>query len=169
MLLTSSILGFISAVCTNTFRRLWADIENKKKTCTEAWDQETQLKYNTLFHFLLREEEIIRTGAIESHTKYSTHCVFLLQLTQFFISAGPSGMRLLGNTLFHQAVSTMLPLDKEQILTKSLDLLKASSCLGNHRASLLLATIFLSGLGHSVDQEQVDSVFFMFTLLRGVL
>lgn len=67
MLLTSSILGFISAVCTKNFTGPWAEFENKKETCTETWDLETQLKYNTLFHFLLREEEIIRTGVIDSH------------------------------------------------------------------------------------------------------
>ncbi|XP_017278998.1 protein sel-1 homolog 3 [Kryptolebias marmoratus] len=118
------------AVCTNDFIRLWAEFGNKKETCTEAWDLETQLKYSTLFHFLLREENIIRTG--------------------------PMGMRLLGNTLFDLTVSTMFPADEAlmEIPTKSLALLKASSCFGNHRASLLLATIFLSGLGHPVNQEQ---------------
>uniref|UniRef100_A0A8C6P4Q3 Protein sel-1 homolog 3-like n=1 Tax=Nothobranchius furzeri TaxID=105023 RepID=A0A8C6P4Q3_NOTFU len=117
-------------VCTNDFPGLWAQFQDKDKTCAEAWNLETQLKYSVLFQFLLRKEDRIRTGHL--------------------------GMNNLGGTLFHLAVSTLFQEHEApmEMSATSLELLKASSCFGNHRASLLLAAIFLSGLGHPVDQEQ---------------
>lgn len=67
-------------------------------------------------------------------------------------------MKDLGSTLFEQAVGSMFTVDQAQskITFKSMALLQVSSCFGNHKASLLLATIHLSGLGHSVDHQQVE-------------
>ncbi|KAM9384072.1 protein sel-1 homolog 3 isoform 1-T1 [Pholidichthys leucotaenia] len=117
-------------VCTPHFERLWGQSEAKKKTSTQAWTWETQLKYSTLYNFLQAKADKIRTGSL--HFKH------------------------LGATLFEQAVGAMFPVEKAQlkITSKSMAVLQESSCLGNHRASLLLATIHLSGLGHSVNQQQ---------------
>ncbi|KAF0042646.1 hypothetical protein F2P81_006178 [Scophthalmus maximus] len=41
-----------------------------------------------------------------------------------------------------------------QITSKSVSLLQASSCFGDHKASLLLASVHFAGLGRSVDQNQ---------------
>uniref|UniRef100_A0A3B4VE07 Protein sel-1 homolog 3-like n=1 Tax=Seriola dumerili TaxID=41447 RepID=A0A3B4VE07_SERDU len=63
---------------------------------------------------------------------------------------------LLLTALFKEAVATMFPVDQEQIkiTSQSMSLLQVSSCFGNHKASLLLASVLLSGLGHTVDQQQ---------------
>ncbi|XP_008297004.1 protein sel-1 homolog 3 [Stegastes partitus] len=117
-------------VCTFDFLQLRGQFKKKKKTCTQTWTLEKQLKYSTLFHFLQAKEEEIRTGSL--------------------------AMKHLRKTLFEEAVGTMFPVDKSQmkITSKSVSLLKVSSCFGNHKASLLLATIHLSGLGHPVNQQQ---------------
>ncbi|KAF7646549.1 hypothetical protein LDENG_00185830, partial [Lucifuga dentata] len=62
----------------------------------------------------------------------------------------------LRSSLFQQAVGKMFSLaqPKIEITSELIALLQVSSCFGNHQASLLLATIHLAGLGHSVDQQQ---------------
>uniref|UniRef100_A0A3Q1DGD8 Uncharacterized protein n=1 Tax=Amphiprion ocellaris TaxID=80972 RepID=A0A3Q1DGD8_AMPOC len=117
-------------VCTFDFLRLRGQFEEKEKTCTQAWTLERQLKYNTLFHFLQAKEEEIKTGSL--------------------------GMKHLRSTLFEEAIGTVFPVDKSQmkITSKSVSLLQVSSCFGNHKASLLLATIHLSFLGQPANQQQ---------------
>lgn len=117
-------------VCTFDSLRLRGQFEEKEKTCTQTWTLKRQLKYSTLFHFLQAKEEEIRTGSFS--------------------------MKHLRSTLFEEAVGTMFPVDTSQmkITSKSVSLLKVSSCFGNHKASLLLATIHLSGLGQPVNQQQ---------------
>lgn len=68
-------------------------------------------------------------------------------------------MRNLGRVLFEQAVKTMFTADQREnkIDYKTVDLLRVSSCFGNHKASLLLAAVHLSGLGHEADQQLVQS------------
>lgn len=68
-------------------------------------------------------------------------------------------MKNLGRVLFEQAVKTMFSADQREnkIDYKSVDLLRASSCFGNHKASLLLAAVHLSGLAHEADQQLVQS------------
>ncbi|WP_237581259.1 hypothetical protein, partial [Salmonella sp. gx-f7] len=58
------------------------------------------------------------------------------------------------NAFFKQSVETMLSVDdtQQKITFKSTALLPVASCFGNHKASLLLSAIHLSGLGHSVNQ-----------------
>lgn len=75
-------------------------------------------------------------------------------------SAGSLGMKELKRVLFEHAVDSMFIVNQTQvkITFKSMALLQASSCFGNHKASLLLATIHLSGLGHVVNQQQVQSL-----------
>uniref|UniRef100_A0A3B5AKH5 Uncharacterized protein n=1 Tax=Stegastes partitus TaxID=144197 RepID=A0A3B5AKH5_9TELE len=118
---------------------------------------------NTLFHFLQAKEEEIRTGVIDFCTvydidQYCTKCRgdVLCSLPTYLFSVGSLAMKHLRKTLFEEAVGTMFPVDKSQmkITSKSVSLLKVSSCFGNHKASLLLATIHLSGLGHPVNQQQ---------------
>ncbi|KAM4549430.1 protein sel-1 homolog 3 isoform 1-T1 [Odontesthes bonariensis] len=118
------------AVCTPDFLRLWDQFGKKEQTCTQAWTWETHLKHNTFFHFLLGKEGEIRAGSL--------------------------GIKHLRTSLFDLAVGTMFPVveGQVQITNKSIALLEVSSCFGNHRASLFLATTHLSGLGHSVSQEQ---------------
>ncbi|XP_044054603.1 protein sel-1 homolog 3 isoform X2 [Siniperca chuatsi] len=115
-------------VCTPHFINLWGQFG--EKICIQTWTWEKQLEYSTLFHFLQRKEEEIRTGSF--------------------------GMKDLRSTLFEQAVGAMFTMDQAQkkITSKSMALLQVSSCFGNHKASLLLATIHISGLEHSVDQQQ---------------
>ncbi|XP_026201993.1 protein sel-1 homolog 3 [Anabas testudineus] len=115
-----------NGVCTPHFIRLWGQFE--EKTCTQTWTWETQLKYSTLFHFLQTKEEDIRTGSV--------------------------GIKHLRTVLFDEAVGTMFPVAQIKITSKSTDLLQVSSCFGNHKASLLLASIYFSNLGHSVNQQQ---------------
>ncbi|KAM4739983.1 protein sel-1 homolog 3 [Anableps anableps] len=118
------------AVCSNNLLRHWGQFENRETTCTQTWTMETQQKYITLFHFLQGEEEIIQTEHL--------------------------GMKHLGSILFELTISSIFLVEEKQIKipSKSMALLQASSCFGNHRASLLLATIYLSGLGHPANQEK---------------
>ena len=51
---------FISGVCTPYFIRLCGQIG--EKISTQTWTWEKQLKYSTLFHFLQKHEEEIKTG-----------------------------------------------------------------------------------------------------------
>ncbi|XP_067453772.1 protein sel-1 homolog 3 [Thunnus thynnus] len=113
--------------CTPHFIRLWSQFD--EKICRQTWTWETQLKYSTLFHFLQTNEEKLRTGSLD--------------------------MKKLGSVLFEQAAGTVLAMDQAQIkvTSKLTSLLQVSSCFGNHKASLLLATIHLSGLGNSVNQK----------------
>ncbi|XP_006790304.1 protein sel-1 homolog 3 [Neolamprologus brichardi] len=117
-------------VCTPDFLRLWGQFASKEKTCTQTWTFETQIKYSTLFQLLVTKEVEIRTGSLN--------------------------LKDLGSALFEETVGTMFSVDKAQmkITSQLMAALQESSCLGNHRASLLLATIHLSGLGHSVNHEQ---------------
>ncbi|XP_027146236.1 protein sel-1 homolog 3 isoform X2 [Larimichthys crocea] len=115
-------------VCTPHFVRLSGQFG--ENICTQTWTWEKQLDYSTLFNFLQTKEEEIRTGSL--------------------------GMKELRSTLFEQAVNTMFTVDQAQhkITSTSTALLQISSCFGNHKASLLLATIYLSGLGQSVNRRQ---------------
>ncbi|GAA6217828.1 protein sel-1 homolog 3-like [Lates japonicus] len=115
-------------VCAPHFIRLWGQFD--EKFCTQTWPWETTRKHSTLLHLLQAKEEELRTGSL--------------------------GVKDLRTTLFKEAVDAMFPVDQAQIkiTSKSTSLLQASSCFGNHKASLLLASIHLAGLGHSVDKEQ---------------
>ncbi|CAK6956152.1 protein sel-1 homolog 3%2C partial [Scomber scombrus] len=112
--------------CTPHFIRLWSEFG--EKICRQTWTLETQLKYSTLSHYLITNEEKLRTGSL--------------------------GMKKLGSALFEQAAGTVFTADQAQIkiTSKLTSLLQVSSCFGNHKASLLLAMIHLSGLGDSVNQ-----------------
>ncbi|CAB1439267.1 unnamed protein product [Pleuronectes platessa] len=116
------------AVCTPHFIRLW--VQPGEKTCSQTWTWETPLKYSSLFHLLQTKEEQVRTGSLD--------------------------MKGLRTTLFQEAVAAMFTADQTQIKITSehMSWLLASSCFGNHEASLLLASIHLSGLGHPVDHNQ---------------
>lgn len=73
------------------------------------------------------------------------------------VPAGTWRKAELGKILFERAVDDVLAEGQveKQLPSRSKALLQASSCFGNHQASLLLATILLSGLRHEVDREQV--------------
>lgn len=77
----------------------------------------------------------------------------------FLFSAEHVGLKHLGSILFELTISSVFLVEEKQIKipSESMALLQASSCFGNHRASLLLATIYLSGLGHPVNQEKVEA------------
>ncbi|XP_075937671.1 protein sel-1 homolog 3 [Anarhichas minor] len=117
-----------TGACTPYFTRLRGP--SREKVCTQTWTWEEQLKHSTLFHLLQTKKENIRTGSLS--------------------------MKELRSVLFDQAVGTMFTVDQEQNKVKfgSTALLQISSCIGNHKASLLLAAVFFSGLGHPVDQQQ---------------
>uniref|UniRef100_A0A8P4KDE9 Protein sel-1 homolog 3 n=1 Tax=Dicentrarchus labrax TaxID=13489 RepID=A0A8P4KDE9_DICLA len=124
----SHLLSIINkGVCTPHFIKLWGRF--REKTSTQTWTWEKQLNYSVLFRVLQTKEEDIRRGSL--------------------------GMKDLRGTLFEHAVSTIFTRDQAEIKipTKSVALLQVSSCFGYHKASLLLATIYLSGLGHAVDQQ----------------
>ncbi|KAG8003474.1 Protein sel-1-like protein 3 [Nibea albiflora] len=107
-------------------------------------------------------------SALQELDKTHQECREIKALTQAFlqqvtkshlptpINKGSLGMKELRSTLFDQAVNTVFTIDQAQhkITTKSTSLLQIFSCFGNHKASLLLASIYLSGLGQSVDQQQ---------------
>ncbi|XP_023284508.1 protein sel-1 homolog 3-like isoform X1 [Seriola lalandi dorsalis] len=113
-------------VCKPHFIRLWGQFG--EKICTQTWSWETPLKHSSLFHLLQKKEE----------------------------EGGSLSIKQLRTALFQEAVATMFPVDQEQIkvTSQSMSLLQVSSCFGNHKASLLLASVLLSGLGHTVDQQQ---------------
>ncbi|XP_029002328.1 protein sel-1 homolog 3 isoform X2 [Betta splendens] len=113
-------------VCTPRIMSPWGQLE--EETCTQTWSWETQLKYKTLFQFLKTKEEGIRTGSV--------------------------AVKHFGTALFQEAVATMFSLDQITITSKSTALLQLASCFGNHKASLLLASIYFSSMGHSVNQQQ---------------
>ncbi|XP_035504340.2 protein sel-1 homolog 3 isoform X1 [Scophthalmus maximus] len=122
----SHLLSTINkAVCTPHFIKLWRQFGGK--TCTQTWSWESPLQYSTLFHLLQTKEEQLRRG-----------------------------MKDLRTTLFEEAAGAMFTADQTriQITSKSVSLLQASSCFGDHKASLLLASVHFAGLGRSVDQNQ---------------
>ncbi|KAK1896326.1 Protein sel-1 like 3 [Dissostichus eleginoides] len=69
-----------------------------------------------------------------------------------------SGGKAAQELLFEEALVSMFSEDQNGITSesssKSSSFLRASSCFGNHRASLLLAALLLSGLGNPVHQTQ---------------
>uniref|UniRef100_A0A3Q1IK76 Uncharacterized protein n=1 Tax=Anabas testudineus TaxID=64144 RepID=A0A3Q1IK76_ANATE len=75
-------------------------------------------------------------------------------LQELSLPLGSVGIKHLRTVLFDEAVGTMFPVAQIKITSKSTDLLQVSSCFGNHKASLLLASIYFSNLGHSVNQQQ---------------
>ncbi|KAI3368340.1 hypothetical protein L3Q82_008046 [Scortum barcoo] len=72
------------------------------------------------------------------------------------VNRGSLEMTDLRSILFEQAVGEMFTVDqpRSKITSKSTALLQVASCFGNHKASLLLATLHFSGLEHSVDLQQ---------------
>ncbi|XP_043985750.1 protein sel-1 homolog 3-like isoform X1 [Gambusia affinis] len=118
------------AVCSYDPLRRRGQFDNREATCAQTWSVETQQKHATLFLFLQGVEEIIQRERL--------------------------GVKRLGSVLFELTVGTIFLVEGKQIKipSESMVLLQASSCFGNHRASLLLATIYLSGLGHPADQEK---------------
>lgn len=93
------------------------------------------------------------------HTIYINHIGIYRHLPFCHAPAGALRKKELRQILFEQAVDTIFTVDQVENKTSSRSraLLQASSCLGNHQASLFLATIHLSGLRQEVDQEQVHS------------
>ncbi|XP_027884145.1 protein sel-1 homolog 3 isoform X2 [Xiphophorus couchianus] len=118
------------AVCSNDPLRRRGQFDSREAACTQTWSVETQQKHATLFRFLQGVEEIIQRERL--------------------------GVRRLGSVLFELTVGAVFLVEGKQmkIPSESMVLLQASSCFGNHRASLLLATIYLSGLGRPADQEK---------------
>ncbi|KAK0141735.1 Protein sel-1 3 [Merluccius polli] len=112
-------------VCHSHDGTLWTRSQEPK--CKQTWAWRTQHKFTTLFHFLRRREE-----------------------------DSTSGEKALGDHLFEYVAERMFSVDHTQVrLTSSLRaLLKASCCLGNQHAPLLLATVHLAGLDQPSDQEQ---------------
>lgn len=76
-----------------------------------------------------------------------------------FLSSDTSVFRSPVEALFQQAIRTLSNVKQEQnsIDGMSLDLLRASSCVGDHRASLLLVLAHLSCL--AANQQLVRSPF----------
>lgn len=128
---------------------------------------EKQLKYSNLFHFLKSEEKKTRPGGDHipiTHRAHSGYYILTIQCETycdafFFVlfSAGSLSVKNIGKALFEYSLKTVFTRNQtnKTITFNSTSLLREASCLGNHRASLLLATIHLSGLGSSVDQQQV--------------
>ncbi|XP_075901467.1 protein sel-1 homolog 3 isoform X2 [Nelusetta ayraudi] len=94
----------------------------QRNVSKQTWSWEEQLKHRPLFKFLQQQEGNIGTGSL--------------------------GVGSLGGALLQRAIQTLFTVGREQnsIDGGSLDLLRASSCFGDHRASLLLAAAHLSGL-----------------------
>lgn len=105
-------------------------------------------------------EHIVHTICI-NHTCIYRHSPFC------HVPAGALRKKALRQILFEQAVDTIFAVDQVEtkISSRSMALLQASSCFGNHQASLILATIHLSGLRQEVDQEQVHSAPFFTCML----
>lgn len=148
-------LCFISGTCIPHFIRLWGHFGGKISTPTWTW--ENQLDHSTLFHFLQTKAEEIGTGVT------ALRCLTIYVCTVFDMSSfsvGSLGLKDLRRTLFEQAVGMIFTVDQgeNKIISNSTALLQVASCFGNHKASLLLAAVHLSGLGHTVDQQKVESV-----------
>lgn len=97
------------------------------------------------------------------------YIVFAICINQYFqtstlpsLPTGTLTKKQLRHILFEEAVDTIFTVDQaeNEIASRSRALLQASSCFGNHQASLFLATIHLSGLRHDIDQEQVEPAAF---------
>ncbi|XP_029939860.1 protein sel-1 homolog 3 isoform X2 [Salarias fasciatus] len=117
-------------VCTSDFYPLWGQLKDRKKTCSQTWTWKLQQQFSTLYHLLQTKEEIIQTGSL--------------------------GVKQLGRLLFELAVAELFSVERTQmsITSQSMASLQVSSCFGNHRASLLLASIHLAGLGRPANQQQ---------------
>lgn len=89
-------------------------------------------------------------------------------LIVFHLSIGYLSRENLGRVLFEEGIGAMFREDqvKMNIPAESTALLQISSCFGDHKASLLLATIHLSGLGRSVDQQQVQSMALVLFIIK---
>ncbi|KAJ0065297.1 hypothetical protein NL108_007031, partial [Boleophthalmus pectinirostris] len=115
-------------VCLPHFVQIQRQFTNK--TCKHRWSWESQRKHNTFFHFLRTMEEQISKGNLS--------------------------FKHLSSGLFDEGVGAMFTGDQVEInmTEKSRALLRSASCFGNHKASLLLASLHLSGLGQAVDQPK---------------
>ncbi|KAK7888977.1 hypothetical protein WMY93_024537 [Mugilogobius chulae] len=99
-----------------------------RKTCEQRWSWESHRRHKTFFSFLRSREEQIRKGNLT--------------------------LRNLSSVLYQEGTAALFtgPQVEMNMTEKSRALLHTASCLGNHRASLLLASLHLSGLGHSLHQ-----------------
>ncbi|XP_033848057.2 protein sel-1 homolog 3 [Periophthalmus magnuspinnatus] len=110
------------------FIHIWSQFA--EKTCKHRWTWESQKKHTAFFHFLGTMEEQIPKGYLS--------------------------FKDLRSGLFDEGLGAMFIGDQVEInmTEKSRALLHSASCFGNHKASLLLASLHLSGLGHAVDQPK---------------
>lgn len=72
---------FISGVCTPHFIRLCG--QTGEKISTQTWTWEKQLKYSTLFRFLQKHEEKIRTGVIKLLHCLTTYVPMIFKLLHY--------------------------------------------------------------------------------------
>ncbi|XP_053715256.1 protein sel-1 homolog 3-like [Synchiropus splendidus] len=113
-------------VCASHVKRPWGHFGERMSKQTWSW--ESQEKYRTLFKFLQSKLEATRAGAF--------------------------GLGKIGSALFNEAVLKMVTGSQVNITSEVKFLLQASSCSGHHKASLLLAALHLSGMGHPVLQQK---------------
>ncbi|KAM6963074.1 protein sel-1 homolog 3 [Aplochiton taeniatus] len=123
--LTDSPLIPKSDRCHARYLGRWDTLE--QTTCRHTWSWEAQIKHSTLFRFLQTQQENLYQGIRTKH---------------------------LGRELYDFVVSEMFDGLQIQPSPAMVDLLKACSCFGHPRASLLLATMHFAGLGVPVDQQQ---------------
>ncbi|KAM8887747.1 protein sel-1 homolog 3 [Synchiropus picturatus] len=70
------------------------------------------------------------------------------------LKQGAFGLGKIGSALFNEAILKMVTGSQVNITSEVKSLLQASSCSGHHKASLLLAVLHLSGMGHPVLQQK---------------
>lgn len=151
-------------MCVTRFIKLWTQFG--RNVSPQPWTWEQQLQYRTLYNVLQAQQQGIKAGATVCGTYCFPLSVYITSAYRhsplYHLPTGTLTKKQLRHILFEEAVDTILAADQaeNQISSRCRALLQASSCFGNHQASLLLATMHLSGLRHEVDQEQVEPASF---------
>ncbi|XP_053499800.1 protein sel-1 homolog 3 [Ictalurus furcatus] len=109
--------------------------------CMQTWSWDHQMKYRAALKTLRRHEEELMSGPWSSKKA-----------------------SLFGQRLYQDVVKRLADAGLGDIDTSLVELLQLCSCWGHHQASLMLATLHLSGLGVPADQEKGH----VYSLMGGV-
>ncbi|XP_026054960.1 protein sel-1 homolog 3 [Carassius auratus] len=115
------------------------------RECTQTWSWDQQRRFNLTLRLLEEHQELIK-------------------------GLGNSSRHLLslGRVIFQDAVKTIAKAEASdgglEVMSSVIEQLQVSSCWGHQHSSLLLATLFLAGLGVPVDLEQGH----VYSLIGGV-
>ncbi|KAB5546665.1 hypothetical protein PHYPO_G00074640 [Pangasianodon hypophthalmus] len=137
--LQDSRASLANDVCVSYYEQLRRTFVQTR--CMQTWAWFHQMKYSAALKILRTHEEELMSGPWSSKKA-----------------------SLFGQHLYQDVVKRLADAGLRDIDTSLIELLQLSSCWGHHQASLMLATLHLSGLGVPADQEKGH----VYSLMAGV-